>query len=122
MEKVGTELGFCSETVEIWQLIGYLILIFKIVLPIILIIVGILTLGKAVITDDEKEAKKCFNSMIIKFITAIVIFFIPSIVSAGFKLLRNFSDVKEDYTVCEMCVICPRGSFCNDKVAEISHD
>ncbi len=121
MDTIGTEGGFCAQTAGIWQLVGYFILIFKIVLPIILIVIGILTLGKAVITDDDKVAKTCFNSMIKKFLLAIVIFFIPSIISAAFKLLKDFSDVKDDYLVCEMCIIRPRGSYCKDKVEEASY-
>ena len=36
---VGTETaGFCANTANIWQVIGYALLVFKIVIPIILIV------------------------------------------------------------------------------------
>lgn len=119
MDKIGTEVGFCAQTASFWQLLGYFLLVFKIVLPIILIVIGIITLGKAVITDDEKVAKGCFNSMIKKFIIAVVIFFLPTIISACFKFVKDFSELQDDYRVCEKCITHPRGSFCTDKVEDL---
>ena len=73
--NIGTENGFCASTITIWQGLGYVLLIFKIVLPILLIVIGIITLGKAVITDDDKEVKKGIKGLIVKFIIAVVTFF-----------------------------------------------
>ena len=40
--EVGTKTGFCYDSANIWQVVGYLLLVFKIVIPIILIILGII--------------------------------------------------------------------------------
>ena len=113
---IGTESGFCSTTSQVWQFIGKIVLILKIVIPIMLIVLGIIGLGKAVLADDDKEVKTQVNRLITKFIAAVVIFFIPSIVSACFGLVNGFSDVKPDYAVCVQCITHPSGSSCQAKV------
>ena len=39
--------GFCSQTANIWQVLGYVVMIFKIVIPLLLIVFGMVDLGKA---------------------------------------------------------------------------
>ena len=41
-------MGFCYRSAKIWQLLGYFIIVIKIVLPLIIIILGVLDLGRAV--------------------------------------------------------------------------
>ena len=60
--EIGTEtMGFCANTANIWQVVGYVLLAFKIVIPILLIIFGMLDLGKAVIASKDDEIKKQQN-------------------------------------------------------------
>lgn len=117
LEYIGTEIGFCSQTASAWQMVGLLLMVIKIIIPVCLIIIGIITLGKAVISDDDKEIKKGVNKLIKKFIVAVCIFFVPSIISALFAVVNGFDDVKSDFDVCKRCMTSPRGSFCEGKVA-----
>lgn len=116
MYMIGTENGICSQTAGFWQLVGQLLTIIKIVIPVALIIVGIITLGKAVITTDEKEAKKGFQLLIKKFIVAVFIFFLPTLVTAMFTTVKDFSELRDDYDVCRECIVSPKGDYCNSKV------
>lgn len=116
MELFGSESGFCAQTAEFWQLIGNILLVVKIVIPVALIIIGIIMLGKAVISTDEKEVKKCFNSMFKKFLTAVLIFFMPSLISTLFGIVNGFDELKNDYNVCQKCISNPKGDFCENKV------
>ena len=99
--------GFCQTTAEVWQFAGYIVFVLKILIPSILIIMGIIALGKAVLASDDKEIKTAVNSLIKKFIVAVVIFFIPSLVSALFGMVNSFSEVKADYKVCVDCITSP---------------
>lgn len=112
MDKLGTEMGFCAQTAAVWQFVGQCLLVIKVILPVVLIIMGVITLGKAVISDDEKDVKKGFTKMLHKFIVAVIIFFIPSIVTALFNVVGGFDDVSEDYAVCKSCISSPRGESC----------
>ena len=121
MYMFGTENGFCSQTANLWQFAGLFILIVKIVIPVALIIIGIITLGKAVITTDEGDAKKGFKTMLKKFILAVVIFFLPGIVTALFSGVESFKDVKADYNVCNSCITNPKGEYCTKKVVALEN-
>ena len=122
MKTFGTEYGFCAQTATFWQMIGNLLLIVKILVPVVLILLGIITLGKAVISTDEKDMKNGLNSMLKKFIVSVMIFFIPTLVSAMFGLVDAFEELEADYSVCEACVAHPKGNFCKDKVIALETD
>lgn len=105
---VGVANGFCANTANLWQLVGVVLLIFKIVIPILLIILGMIDLGKAVISSDDKAVSKAAKSLGMRIIAAVAIFFIPTVVSFVFTLIAAFnSDMKEDFNVCKTCITSP---------------
>ncbi len=97
---------FCTSTTDIWRFIGKIIAIFKIVVPVILIVIGVIALGKALVSNDDKEIKTAFNSLLKKVIIGVVIFFIPTLVSAIIGLVD--SDMKNDSSVCIKCITNPK--------------
>ena len=109
--------GFCYNTSVVFQFIGYIVLVLKILIPSILIVLGVIALGKAVIAADDKEIKTAVNSIIKKFIAAVCIFFIPAIISAMFTIVNGFGDVKADYQVCVKCITSPTNSTCKNAVS-----
>ena len=101
--------GFCYESAPIWQFVGILLLVFKIVIPILLIVLGAVDLGKAVISDDEKAINKQVKIFSRRIIAAVAIFFIPYVVSAIFSLIGTFNEeAKADYEYCKACVVHPK--------------
>ncbi len=79
---------------KIVNLVANIITLIKIVIPVLLIIWGMLDLGKAVIAQKEDEIKAGQKTFIKRLIAAIIVFFIPTIV----KLL--LSVIGEDATTC----------------------
>lgn len=61
--------------------------IVQIGIPIILIVMGTIDLGKAVISSDEKEIKQAQSRLIKRCIYAVVIFFIVTLVSLLMNLV-----------------------------------
>lgn len=61
-------------------IVSTIVLLIKIAVPILLIIFGMLDLGKAVVASKEDEIKKGQNLFIKRAITAIVVFFVIQIV------------------------------------------
>lgn len=104
---VGTNAGFCRETIEVWQFIGVALLVFKIVIPVILIILGMVDLGKAVISSDDKSIGKAVKSVAFRVIAAVVIFFIPTLIGAVFSLIGSFGEAKDDFKICKECITSP---------------
>ena len=107
--------SFCTDTANIWKVLGYVVLIFKIVIPILLIIFGMVDLGKAVISSDDKAISKSVSSLLKRFIAAVVIFFVPTIVYAIFNVLQITEVVKDTYQTCINCVTdvstCPESTI-----------
>ena len=103
-------MSFCYKTAIIWQVVGYVFLIAKIVIPIILIILGMVDLGKAVISSDDKAISKAAKSLLMRVIAAVCIFFVPTIVSFVIQLVDTSVDDKND--ICAKCISSPGGDVC----------
>ena len=104
-------MSFCYKTAIIWQVVGYVFLIAKIVIPIILIILGMVDLGKAVISSDDKAISKAAKSLLMRTIAAIAIFFIPTIIKVAFEFVAGFNeDMKNDAQNCIDCLTSPNGT------------
>ena len=112
--EAGSEIGFCMNTANIWQIVGIILLVFKIVIPILLIVWGMLDLGKAVVAAKDDEIKKATKSLAFRAIAGILIFFIPTLVSVIIGMISNFSSsgAMDDYNICRACISSPYGNEC----------
>ena len=104
--------GFCHGTVSIWRLVGRILNIFKIVIPLILIIMGMIDLGKAVMSSKPEEISKTAKTLLFRIIAGIIIFFIPTLVGFMFTIVDNFGDIDDDYNVCAACITNPGSAEC----------
>lgn len=99
----------CSKDMaNIWQFVGYVLYVFKIAIPLLLIIFGMIDLGKAVIASDDKEIKNATTKLVKRAIAAVVIFFIPYLVSFIFSIVGGFADVESTYEKCRDCILYPK--------------
>ncbi len=113
--------GFCQDTAGIWGLLGYIVVVLKIVIPLILIVLGMIDLGKAVVASDDKAISKAVNMLLHRFIAAVIVFFIPTIVSAIFNAINLGKAEREsaDYQYCIQCLTNVNGQaagFCESNV------
>lgn len=70
-------------------LVSYAVLIIKIAIPIILIIFGMLDLGKAVMASKEDEIKKGQQTFIKRLVAAVLVFFVIQIVQIVVKFVSS---------------------------------
>lgn len=96
-----------STSLLVFQVIGYFILIIKILVPLIIIILGSIDLGKAAISSDEKLLNENFKKLVRRIITGVIIFFIPTILDFGLSLIEGVSDVMSKYKGCTSCILNP---------------
>lgn len=83
----------CSALMPLIKLIKHgLIPLIQIGIPIILIILGMLDLGKAVMASKEDEIKSAQKMLIKRAIYAVAIFFVVLIVQVIFGLLDTTGD------------------------------
>lgn len=75
-----------------------LVPIVQIGIPIILIVLGTIDLGKAVIASDEKAVKAAQSMLIKRAIYAVAIFFITTIVTLLMSVVASGADKSEANT------------------------
>ena len=102
--------AFCTETAEIWQFIGYVFFIFKIAIPILLIIFGMLDLGKAVVASKEDEIKKGQQIFIKRLISGALVFFVFTIVQLIVSFAADEND-ESNIMTCSKCFITGKCSY-----------
>lgn len=111
---------FCQELSPFLQVIGQALNIFKISLPIILIILGIIDIGRVVVSSKSEDIKKHFKTLGFKVATCIVVFFIPTLVMIVFGFVGKFSDIIDnsgvDYNVCYNCIFKPNSPECQKAI------
>lgn len=105
---------FCSDSISIWRLIGQIINIIKIVIPIIIVILAMLDLGKAVMAGEEKEIKEAQKMLLKRIIYGVVIFFVVTIVQVVFGLVSDSGITTGEATnsACWSCATQPNGETC----------
>ena len=102
---------FCAETANIWRLVGYFLMVFKIAIPIILIVLGMIDLGKAVVSSDDKAISKSVKSLAMRIGAAVCIFFVPTVVSFVIGVVDT--SVIDDSAICRSCISNPGGDTCS---------
>lgn len=108
--------GFCSETATLLQFIGYGLLVFKIAIPVVIIILGIVDFGKAVVAEKSDDVKTYAKRLLWRLIAGIIIFFVPNIVTWVFGLVAEYNSNQGAFNVCQECIVHPSGDVCKEAV------
>lgn len=109
----------CGEHVEIpgklINIVSTIILVIKFGVPVLLIIFGMLDLGKAVMASKEDEIKKGQQMFIKRLIAAVIVFFVITVVQVVVNLATSDSDT-EDSTIWDCVDVFIKGVDKNCKV------
>lgn len=101
--------SFCGDTAPVWNLIGTIIRIIRIAIPIVIVLLGTIDLGKAVIAGEEKDIKAAQGIFIKRLIYGVLVFFVVWIVQAIFGLVSGWDENNE---ICWSCAANPNGATC----------
>ena len=82
--------------------VSTIVLLIKIAVPILLIIFGMLDLGKAVVAQKEDEIKKGQQTFLKRAIAAVIVFFVIQIVQI---IIRFVSNNETSISNCFNCLI-----------------
>ena len=85
-------------------LVSFLVNLLKIVTPIILILVSIISLVKATASSREDEIKKAQSSLIRKLIAAAIVFFVIQITQFVILKVADSSE-KNNFSTCLSCML-----------------
>ena len=113
---------FCADAHEILGLVGWALTIFKIAIPLIIIGLGLLDLGKAAISSKPEEIKESVTSLMWRLIGGIAIFFLPTLIMMILGVADGFNDATAqiDFDICYDCIVSPWSDTCENAVSEIS--
>lgn len=112
------EINICSSentTLKVFQVIGYILFILKILVPIIIIVLGVIEFGKAALSGDEKANTTSFKTLMMRIITGVTIFFIPTILDFALSLVQGTKDAASKYDGCTTCMLDPFSEDCKPK-------
>lgn len=85
----------CGQLAPIMRVLAYLIKLFKIAIPIVLIAMVVIDFSKAVVASDDKKMNEAKSNAIKRIVYALVIFLVPTLVSLLFKTFGNSLDNSE---------------------------
>ena len=97
-------MGYCTKLKAPLEFIGNIVLIFKIIIPIIIIIFGSVDFFRAVVGAKDDEIKKAGRILLFRVLAGVIIFLIPTIVSVIFNLVSDFANLKGTFKYCQRCV------------------
>ena len=86
--------GICADPkmTPIWNIVGFIVKVIWIGVPILLVLFGMIDLGKAVIASKEDEVKKAWKAFGRRLLVAIAVFAVVWAVGAVFSLVANIGD------------------------------
>lgn len=84
----------------IFGIIGWVLLIIKIAVPIILIVMGMIDMTKAIMSKKDDEIKTAQTTLIKKAIAAVTVFLIVTLVTLIFTTIMK----QTDYKACKNCI------------------
>lgn len=107
---LGFNLGeFCTQTSQIVGFVGWVLTIVKVAIPFVIIILGVMDLGKAVVASKDDEIKTATKRLLWRVVAGIAIFLMPTIIIWIFK--ATLDDFKNSYDqgfgTCETCLLTP---------------
>lgn len=96
-----------NNTLKVFQVIGKIIFIIKILVPIILIVMGSIDFAKASLSGDDKAISQAAVTLGKRILIGLIIFFIPTVLDFFLSLVGGVSDTMGKYKTCTSCVLSP---------------
>ncbi len=109
---------FCTKMSGMLKIVGFVLTIFKVAIPLIIVIFGMVDLGKAVVASKEDEIKKAAKQILIRIAAGVLIFFIPTLIIFVFELISDYNELMDEsqFDVCKTCILHP-GDCSTDDLA-----
>lgn len=100
----------CKGLGPIFGLIGWIVLIIKIAVPIILIVIGMLNMAQAIIAKNDDKIEEAQKALIKKVIAAVIVFLVVTIVTVLFSTIMQQTDWENK--TCVECIDHPTNDIC----------
>ena len=108
-------MNFCYKSANIWQIVGYLFFIIKVVVPVIIIVLASIDFAQAVLSGEDKVVREKAERLFKRVLIGVAIFLIPTIIKVLFFNLPLFTDdMKNDIGNCIRCITSPYNTSSSD--------
>lgn len=97
--------GLSNDAIVLANLVKNVITIIKVFIPIALILYGMLDLGKAVMSNDEKTMKEAQGKLIKRFLYAILVFLIVALVQVAVGFVSKAGAKVGNANKCITCFV-----------------
>ena len=89
------------------RILGHLLLIIKIIVPVVIIVLGMIDFGKAVLSSDDKAMTKAVGALTRRIIAGVVIFLAPGLVSAILNIFGITGGIEDEtrFGACTQCIL-----------------
>ena len=106
--------NFCTGPVQgVFTTLGWVFFVIKILIPILLIVFGSIDVGKAVVASKDDVIKKSIKTLALRTIAGVIIFFVPTILNFGIKLIDNSEVYNGTFLDCTKCMLDPINNVCS---------
>ena len=95
---------------RVLKIFGYVLMIMKFMVPLLIIGFGIFDLYKAVVDKDEKSLSKQLKMIAIRLICGLVVFFLPNIIFVFLDSIDKSGTKEQGYQTCAECVLKPNAN------------
>ena len=100
--------GFCDQASDVLGFIGWILTVFKIAIPLLIIGYGMFDLGKAVVGSKDDDIKVASKRLMYRAIAGVLIFFVPTVVMWLFGTINGYKDMPVDnFKKCQDCILRP---------------
>lgn len=104
----------CQDFAHTIRIFGYILLLAKILIPLVMIVKASLNLIGVITKGDAGEVNKYAKKLGTMIAGGVIIFFIPTIISVLFGFISGFnSNMTADAKVCTACIFEPYSSTCS---------
>ena len=107
---------FCANFSNAIVIVGYLIILLKIALPLIIIVKTTINLLPLITSGNPDNFKKAMTSILISFVAAVLIFFLPTILNIFLGFTNKYDEEWETQATCHECVLNATGENCQKYV------
>ena len=100
--------GFCDQASDVLGFIGWILTVFKIAIPLLIIGYGMFDLGKAVVGSKDDDIKVASKRLMYRAIAGVLIFFVPTVVMWLFGTINGYKDMPvATFKKCQECILSP---------------
>ncbi|MCI8394725.1 MAG: hypothetical protein HFH86_04535 [Bacilli bacterium] len=101
--------GLCYEprVARTLKFLGILLFIVKVFVPFIIIVLGSIDFGKAMLSGKSDDVPKQVSVLVKRFLIGVVIFMMPSLIEFLFGVLDGYSETMARYHNCRVCILDP---------------